>query len=151
MPDTNPPKNPLTDLPSYLITRIAHRYNQTIHAEVKAMGLTTIATRVIASLQVFGELTINELCVHALAEQPTMSRALDRLEADGIINRSVKDEDNRVRVIRLTSEGQALATKIWPAMQGANDALLDGIPQADRDATMRTLLKVLENIRVHPF
>ncbi len=147
--DTTP--RALTGLPSYLLTRIAHRYNQTIHAELKAVGLSTISTRIIASLKIFGELTINELCVHALAEQPTMSRALDRLEGDGLIRRSVKDEDNRKRVVQLTAGGEALFERIWPVTLGANEAMLQGISEADRDVTMRTLLKVLENIRVHPF
>ena len=150
MTKTTKQPDTLTGLPSYLITRIAHRYNQTMHAELKAIGLTTISTRIITSLRVFGELTINELCVHALAEQPTMSRALDRLEADGTLIRTVKDEDNRKRVIRLTPQGAALSDQIWPVMQSANDHILDGIPKSDREATMRTLLKVLENIRVHP-
>jgi len=140
----------LTGLPSYLLTRIAHRYNQTIQAELKAIGLSTISTRIIASLKVFDELTINELCVHALAEQPTMSRALDRLETDGIIKRTVKDDDNRKRVVRLTPEGDALFDRIWPVTLSANDTMFQDIPEADREVTMRTLLKVLENIRVHP-
>ncbi len=150
MTDTSTPKA-LTGLPSYLLTRIAHRYNQTIHTELKAIGLTTISTRIIASLKIFGELTINELCVHALAEQPTMSRALDRLEGDGLIKRSVKDEDNRKRVVQLTDEGEALFERIWPVTLSANEAMLQGISAEDREATMRTLVKVLENIRVHPF
>lgn len=147
---SNTPPEKLTGLPSYLITRIAHRYNQTIHAELKAIGLSTISTRVISSLNIFGALTINELCVHALAEQPTMSRALDRMEADGLIHRTVKNEDNRKRVVQLTAAGAALTEKIWPVMLGANDTMLADIPEADREVTMRTLLRVLENIRVHP-
>lgn len=149
MTDSTTPKA-LTGLPSYLLTRIAHRYNQTIQTELKAIGLTTISTRIIASLKIFGELTINELCVHALAEQPTMSRALDRLEADGLINRTVKHEDNRKRVVQLTPEGEALFERIWPVTLSANDAMFRGIPAQDRDVTMHTLVKVLENIRVHP-
>lgn len=79
-----------------------------------------------------------------------MSRALDRLESDGIIKRSIKDEDNRKRVVRLTDEGQALFERIWPVTLSANEAMFQGISEADRDVTMRTLVKVLENIRVHP-
>ena len=146
--DTQPTE--LISLPSYLLTRIAHRYNQTIHAELKAVGLSTISTRIIASLKIFGELTINELCVHALAEQPTMSRALDRMEGDGLVRRTVKDEDNRKRVVQLTPEGAVLFERIWPVTISANEAMLSGISPEDRDVTLRTLRKVLENIRVHP-
>ena len=151
MTQRNDTPQALTGLPSYLLTRIARRYNQTIHTELKVIGLSTIATRIIGSLKVLNELTINELCVHAVAEQPTMSRALDRLEADGVISRTVNDEDNRKRVVRLTPEGEAICERIWPVMLDANEAIFQGISEHDRDVTMRTLLKVLENIRVHPF
>ena len=147
--NTSTPQS-LTGLPSYLITRIAHRYNQTTHGELKEIGLSTISTRILASLKIFDELTINELCVHALAEQPTMSRALDRLATDGLILRTVKNEDNRMRVVKLTDEGEKIVTKIWPVMLNANEAMLRGISDADREVTVRTLRSVLENIRVHP-
>ena len=150
MSDNTSAPQSLTGLPSYLITRIAHRYNQTTHGELKEIGLSTISTRILASLKIFDELTINELCVHALAEQPTMSRALDRLATDGLILRTVKDEDNRMRVVKLTDEGEKIVTKIWPVMFNANEAMLRGISDADREVTVRTLRSVLENIRVHP-
>jgi DNA-binding MarR family transcriptional regulator len=147
---TQEPPDTLTALPSYLITRIAHRYNQTIRGELKTIGLSTISTRIIASLNLFGELTINELCVHALAEQPTMSRALDRMEAEGLLQRTVKDEDNRKRVVRLTPAGDALTQNIWPVTLNANEQLFSGISKEDQEVTLRTLRKVLGNVRVHP-
>lgn len=147
-----PPTKPteLTSLPSYLLTRISHRYSQSLHAELKSIGLTTIATRIVAALNIFGSLTINELCVHAIAEQPTMSRALDRLEGDGLVQRTVQDNDNRKRVIQLTPKGARLFDDIWPVMLAANAAMLDGISQEDQDVTMRTLLQILKNIRQNP-
>lgn len=141
----------LGNLASYLLNRIAHRYNHGTHSRLKAVGLTTIATRIIVSLKVYGELTVKELCVHAIAEQPTMSRALDRMEDEKLISRQVSDKDNRVRVVRLTEQGEAVYEKIWPVMVGANEDLLRGISEDDRAALMRILTTILENIRKNPF
>lgn len=144
-----PPK--LGQLASYLLNRIAHRYNHTTHSSLKAAGLTTIATRIIVSLKAHGELTVKQLCVHAIAEQPTMSRALDRMEAENLISRQISDRDNRVRVVQLTAQGDALYQKIWPVMLSANDDLLDGISDQDRADLMRILLSILGNIRKNPY
>ena len=96
----------LKELPSYLLNRISHRYNKNTHEALKAAGLTTITTRVLVSLKMFGPLSVGELCVHAIAEQPTMSRALDRLEAERLVRRAASDEDSRMRVVRLTAAGE---------------------------------------------
>ena len=50
----------------------------------------------------------------------------------------------------ISGEGEALFERIWPVTESANEAMFKGIPDADKDVTMRTLVKVLENIRVHP-
>lgn len=145
-----PPRR-LADLASYLLNRIVFRHNQSVQEKLRAHGHITITIRAVNTLSVYGELTVNELCVHAMAEQPTMSRALDRMEANGLIARSVSEKDSRVRVIRLTPAGEALSREIWPVMTGANEELLAGLTKTERETFMRLLTKVHHSIRKHPF
>lgn len=147
------PKDParLGHLASYLLNRIVHRYNQTLQGELKQKGMTTIIMRTVVSLKVNGALTVSELCVHAIAEQPTMSRTLDKMEAEGLIVREVSDTDQRVRVIRLSAAGEALYDNIWPVMIGVNEDMLEGVSPHDRADLMRILTQILENIRQNPF
>ncbi len=153
--DTIPgaPREParLGHLSSYLLNRIVHRYNQTIQGELKQKGMTTIIMRTVVSLKVNGALTVSELCVHAIAEQPTMSRTLDKMEGEGLIAREVSDTDQRVRLIRLTEAGEALYDNIWPVMIAANDDMLAGVSSDDRADLMRILAQILENIRQNPY
>lgn len=150
--DTAPaPPRRLADLASYLLNRIVFRHNQSVQDKLRAQGHITITIRAVNTLSVYGELTVNELCVHAMAEQPTMSRALDRMAANGLIERSVSDTDSRVRVIRLTPAGEALSREIWPVMTGANEELLASLSETERETFMRLLTKVHLGIREHPF
>ena len=135
----------LAGLPSYLMMRITHTYKQSLHRRLKPIGLNMISTRIVVSLKVFGDMTVSELCAHAIAEQPTMSRALDKLEGDGIVERRVSEDDHRARVVRLTDKGAGYVEKILPGMLGLNEKLMQDVPEADRVVFMRVLLKVLDN------
>ncbi|PIE10375.1 MAG: MarR family transcriptional regulator [Rhodobacterales bacterium] len=153
MTDTNaktPPVKSLTEIPSYLLIRVSHRYNKNMRDALKASGLTTVATRVLVSLAVFKELSVNDLCVYAVAEQPTMSRALDKMEAEGLVTRQAGSEDSRTRIVRLSPAGSALCTDIWPVMAEQNERMMRGIPAEDRAVLLRTMAKMLENIRKNP-
>ena len=144
------PDKDLWAIGSYLINRIAHRYNRNVRGELKALGLTTLNARIVVSLRAFGQLTISELCVHAIAEQPTMSRALDRLERDGLVSRGVGETDGRSRLVRLTPAGERLRERIMPVLDEANDVLLEGLAPPERAELMSLLGRVLERIRKHP-
>ena len=136
----------LTGLPSYLMMRVTHGYKQALHDRLKPTGLNMISTRIIVSLTVFREMTVSELCTHAIAEQPTMSRALDKLEKDGIVERRVSDADHRARVVRLTEKGAGHFEKIWPVMLNLNEELMQSVDEADRAVFMRVLLELLGTV-----
>lgn len=136
----------LRGLPSYLLTRISHRYTQAVRKELKGMNLNTSSARVVAALRVLPGLTVNELCKHTISEQPTMSHALDRLEKDGLIFRQVHKDDSRIRQVFLTDSGCVQADRVWPVILQMNTKMMQGITDRDRDITMRTLAKIFENL-----
>lgn len=135
----------------YLMNRIAHRYNQNLHAAVTGIGLTIPKMRILAALAAMGELTINQLSVVAISEQSTMSRALDQMQREGLIERVVSEQDSRVRLIHLTPAGLAAYRKVWPKMNAAEDALFVGLSNEQREGFLDTLSLILRNIRHNDF
>lgn len=135
---------------SYLINRISHRYNHGVQAKFREEGLTTLNARIIAALQIYEQLTVSELCVHAIAEQSTMSRALDRLEEGGLISRDSDVSDSRSRVMRLQPKGQQLFSVVMPTFDQANDDLLGALDPGEQAQLRLLLTKVLQNIRKNP-
>src|SRR5690606_23059397 len=103
--------------------------------------------RILAVLSVMPGLTINELSVHAVTEQSTMSRTLDALEEQNLIRRQARPDDMRVREIYITEEGRTLFETFWPTMYDMYSHLFDGIDEAELRTMTGTLHKVLHNIR----
>ncbi|MHA6345286.1 MarR family winged helix-turn-helix transcriptional regulator [Roseivivax sp. CAU 1761] len=133
----------------YLMNRIMGRYNAELQTALRAHDLTTAKARTLAVLAVVPGLTINELSVYAVTEQSTMSRTLDALEKAGLVSRTARPDDARVREIALTDRGRAEFERLWPLMQARHDEMFAGIDDAEHAAFVTTLQKVLRNIRRH--
>ena len=141
----------LSNYAPYLMNRIMGRYNASIRDEVAALGLTTPKMRALAVLSIMDGLSISQLAVYAIVEQSTLSRALDALQADGLIRRDTDAEDNRATRVAITPAGRTAFDTLWPHMAVTYARMFKGIPEAERLAFVATLQKVHGNIRKHDF
>lgn len=135
----------------YLMNRIMGRYNDDLRRQVARLGLTTPKMRALAILSVIGGLQISKLSVYAVVEQSTLSRALDALEADGLVRREADPGDQRAHRIFITQAGRDMFARIWPQMEASYRGLFEGIPEAEQTAFVATLQKILANVRRHDF
>ena len=133
----------------YLMNRIMGRYNANLRKEMAALGLSTAKMRALAILSVKDGLPIGELGIYAVVEQSTLSRALEGLQADGLVHREVDPDDQRSSRIYLTPTGRAAYDRLWPHMVASHDRMFAGIGEEERQAFLTTLRKMLANIRVH--
>ncbi|OYU92706.1 MAG: MarR family transcriptional regulator, partial [Burkholderiales bacterium PBB5] len=69
----------------------------------------------------------------------TVAGGVERLEARGLMLRSVSPEDRRARVLTLSADGQALLAQVLPGMLRAQQRMLDPLGEADRAEFMRLL------------
>lgn len=131
----------------YLLNRIVARWNFDLAAELKEHDLNTIRMRILAVLSLMSGATVNELAVHAVTEQSTMSRALDGMERDGLIRRQHREGDMRVREVHVTEAGRAAFRRFWPEMHAAFARMFAGVSEAEYETLIRLLTRVLRNIR----
>ena len=135
----------------YLMNRIMGRYNASLREDLAKLGLTTPKMRALAVLSVIDNLVIGRLAVYAVVEQSTLSRALDALEADGLVRRTVDPEDSRATRISITEAGRAAFETLWPTMRHSYNHMFAGIDAAEQAAFVATLQKMLVNVRKHEF
>ena len=83
--------------------------------DLRSMGLTMTQFDVIATLGNQPPMTCKELGEKTLVTKGTLTGVLERLESKGILERKLNPEDARSQMIGLTSEGQKLFEKVFPA------------------------------------
>jgi DNA-binding MarR family transcriptional regulator len=135
----------------YLMNRIMGRYNASLRADLAGLGLSTPKMRALAVLSVIDAPLIRELAVYAVVEQSTLSRALDQLAGEGLIQRETDAGDSRATRVHITETGRAAFEAMWPKMASAYARMFQGIPEDERRAFVGTLQKMLGNIRKHDF
>ncbi|WP_369798763.1 MarR family winged helix-turn-helix transcriptional regulator [Achromobacter sp. DMS1] len=73
---------------AYLLAQASQRISAEFHQQVKAAGLSVTEWRVLASLQGSAGETIGSLAVLAITKQPTLSKVVQRMEAEGLVSRA---------------------------------------------------------------
>src|SRR5690606_31267395 len=90
----------------------SHRISAEFHVKVKQAGLSVTEWRIMASLfESTGE-TVGELARLALTKQPTLSKVLPRLEAQGYITLRTARADRRQTLVKLTAKGNRLVSPL---------------------------------------
>jgi DNA-binding MarR family transcriptional regulator len=120
-----------------LLARASHAASAEFHARLKARGVAVPAWRVLASLA--GQpRPVGELARICLMQQPTMSKLLDRMAADGLVRRARAGRETR---IALTDQGQALSDSLIAEARAHEAALL--ARHAEAAPALKALLRAL--------
>jgi DNA-binding MarR family transcriptional regulator len=69
----------------------------------------------------------------------TIASVIDRLEARGLVQRGTSPDDRRVRLLTLTDAGRNELTAILPAMQRAQQRILEPLLKAEQAEFIRML------------
>ena len=133
--------------------RMAHLVKDAMRALVKALQ-RRLAMRGVSFghwsfLRILWEtdgLTQRDLSREAGVMEPTTFAALKAMEARGYIARRQLAGNRRKVHIFLTAKGKALKRWLVPLAEEVNRVAVRGVRAADRTATRRTLLSVLENL-----
>jgi len=131
----------------YLMNRIMGRWNSNLQERIVKNNLSTVKMRILAVLTVHSGLTINQLSVYTVIEQSTISRSLDRMQDQGLIRRETGQEDGRIREIHIREKGRAAFNEFWPEMYKSYQNLFEGVNESEQEIFIKTLHKLLNNIR----
>lgn len=106
--------------------------------------LTEQQWRVIRATFESGELNAQDLARKSAILGPSLSRILNRLEEDGILNRKVSAADQRELNISLTAKGKRLHNKVLPTLSTQFDELGKQIGNAKLEQLTNLLTYVIK-------
>jgi DNA-binding MarR family transcriptional regulator len=127
----------------YLVLAIQREGNRLLAAELRPLGITPSQAEVLRVLRDHGPLTLNALGGLLVCETGNSpSRLVDRLVAQGLIQREIDLDDRRYLALSLTKEGRALCRRIVAAEQVLHktlDELIAGQPVGETISTLRAV------------
>ncbi|MGY6272335.1 MarR family winged helix-turn-helix transcriptional regulator [Achromobacter denitrificans] len=157
---TAPPSSPASDTPvhyrsdarcmmednaGFLIKQVYNSLNRMLDQEMAPLDLTAMQWRPIAMVFLGRADTPAELARLNGMDTGAMTRALDRLEAKGLLRRSRSQEDRRVVKIELTELGEAKAREIPANIARSLNHHLRGFSTEEVSQLMHFLRRMLAN------
>lgn len=87
------------------------------------------------------ELRMSELAAQTSLTPSGLTRAIDRLQRQGLVSRRTCPEDRRGSFAQLTPEGRATMDRLIPEHMAHIDALLDEVYTVEEEAQLEALLR----------
>lgn len=124
---------------SYLLARASHTVYSEFHAQVQAAGLSQLEWRLLATLSDGDGLTIGELAREILAQQPTLTKLVQRMEKAGWVRRGEDPADARRTLVFETEQGRATVAALLAQAKAHETGLLRDFSERDVSALKKIL------------
>jgi DNA-binding MarR family transcriptional regulator len=95
-----------------LLVLADHVMTESIGKQIEGHGLSSIEWRILAALSERDGLPMAELARRLVVKHPTVTKAIDRMEAAQLVRRRTPSEDRRRAIVHLTERGLQLATPL---------------------------------------
>lgn len=103
--------------------------------------------RVLAALYEHGAMKTADVIAHTTLDKMQVSRAVARLERDGLIRRDEDAQDRRSRVLELLPPGSTLVRRVVPLVEARVAFLLEALDAQERACLDAVFAKVGERAR----
>ena len=115
----------------YLLGQANHALFKDFEAAVREAGLGSLEWRVLATLGDQAPMPIGRLAQEVLSQQPTVTKLVQRLAANGWVRLSADPEDLRRTLVQITVQGQHKVTPLIRQAQAHEARALKGIAKED--------------------
>jgi MarR family transcriptional regulator, 2-MHQ and catechol-resistance regulon repressor len=129
-----------------LLAECYHAFSQISDTHVRTLGLTPPQFDIIATLGNTEGMSGKELGDKTLMTKGTLTGVLDRLEARGLVARSMNPDDRRCMIVKLTQAGQEMFHRVFaPHVEFCRQPLA-GYAEEDFLALERELSKLRRHL-----
>lgn len=144
MPATATPSSTSTQAVAGRLRLSVTRLNRLLrrHADT---GLTPSQLSALATIERHGPITLGALAEHERVAPPSITKLVNKLEADQLLRRDASPADGRVAMVSLTDDGRALLEE---SRQRKNEWLAERLNRltADERARLANALDALETL-----
>ncbi|HVO87846.1 MAG TPA: MarR family transcriptional regulator [Casimicrobiaceae bacterium] len=130
----------------FVLKDTSRRYVARFEQRAREISLTLPQCRVLVQVDKNRGISQARLAALTDIDPMTMVRIIDRMEADGWLERRPDPDDRRARRLYLTRRARPLLDEIWRLAQLTFNEALAGVDQGDRARFMEVLDRVHGNL-----
>src|ERR1700688_2880709 len=130
----------------FLLKEVSRRYVLRFEQRAREISLTLPQCKALVRLEKNQGVSQARLAELVEVEPMTMVRILDRMEADGLLERRPDPVDRRARRLYLTRKAKPLLDRIWRVSELTRAETLTGIGRQDRETFMTLLERMHANV-----
>ena len=120
----------------------AHGWRTALDRRLRPLGYSRSRWMVLLQISRNDAISHSELAERLGIEAPTLVRLVDRMEADGLLNRRASETDRRVKHLHLTPAGRKEVERIRTCAADLRREILAGINETEIDVSMNVLQKI---------
>ena len=127
----------------YLLNRLTSRSNQLWLEQIRDKGLTIPRWQVLVILRSYNGCKISTLVELSGAEQPILSRVIDQMERDNLVERRKSEKDQRIKQVWVTEKGRNIHDSLMPAAEDYVYALAKPLNPEERNQLISLLNRMV--------
>lgn len=133
-----------------LLSRASHLLSEGLLHQVKEYGISASEWRVLAALSQRDGMAMTELAEHVLFKQPTLTKAIDRMERGQLVQRRTPIEDRRRTLVHLTERGRRVAAPLVARARQHAIAVSRAFGEVPSRELKAALLQLIERVQEMP-
>lgn len=137
--ETMPKDYHLQDRLGFKLSRLSRLMQVRLDTELARHDLSRLKWCVLSGVELERHDSPSELANHIGITRPAVSRLLKAMIGDGLIERSLTEEDGRSRKINVTALGRQKVAACWPFVEQNQQYFLNKLTSEQRDALNQAL------------
>jgi DNA-binding MarR family transcriptional regulator len=134
------------EYPLYWLARLYGVYSMEMEKALKTVGLDVPTWRTLMILKEQGASSMSDIALHAVAKLSTVTKAVYRIEAEGLVETSTSPHDARVTLVSITKPGREALERSQLATQYIFSRTFEGMTPGQIKRLNETLQMMLDNL-----
>src|SRR3954451_3027757 len=129
----------------FLFKEVSRRYVNRFEVRAAEIPLNLAQAKALVRLEKNEGVSQARLAELAEVDPMTMVRIIDRMEAEGLLERRSDPADRRARCLYLTAKARPILGEIWRLSDEIRAEIFAGVSQAEREQFMTVLQRLYDN------
>ena len=134
----------VAEFPTFYIYTIQSGNFAALNHALRPFGISVMFWRVLAVLQESDGHNISHLSAKLAIDRSNLSRIIDLMARDGLIERRTPEHDRRNVLVCITQAGRRKVDEVYPSVLRIVESTMDGFSARERQ-TLLSLLKRMRN------